>query len=310
MSGVYVFGSNVSGDLDPSIDLPILHDPHLLEYGRLGELQWHGWSCTIFQDEDDECEIWGIDALIPREERRGRRRLPRISKVIGVDRPLGFLDAEGWVHRQAHGESGRRGEKAEGNEQPEVERKKGEGFAKSIERFDEVRMTNDRVLSFRRHQGLSLSPRTPNSDPDFLSPLFLPDSVSSSLHHPLIDISKPLRIYSTESRFLIHTLGAAHHLLELSFPAPACEPRWRMIDDFEGVQITKIVTGAGDRFALLTEVGDGWILGPSSRGGAPELVEIKGKEDGEVRDIGLGSGWEIVVLDGDVWVRGKSESIV
>lgn len=64
-----------------------------------------------------------------------------------------------------------------------------------------------------------------------------------------------------------------------------------------------MVAGSANRFGVITEAGDAYLIPKGSL--EPELMELE--DESAVRMIGVGSKFEVVVTDDNVWVRGESE---
>ena len=136
------------------------------------------------------------------------------------------------------------------------------------------------------------------------------DERPTRLVHPLLNDSTPTSIYAAESRVFIHTRGNAAHVLEVLTDHRAIglsqTPTLQIVDDLEGLGNLTIVPGSSNRLAVVTEAGDAYLFSKGSK--RPELLVLK-DEDAQVtiRMIGLGSEFEAVVTDDNVWVRGDSE---
>lgn len=74
-----------------------------------------------------------------------------------------------------------------------------------------------------------------------------------------------------------------------------------MIEEVEGLGIEAVVAGSCNRFAVVTSAGEAYLL-PKGR---PEVLDV-GEE--VVRLVALGSDFEVVVTEENVWVRGNSKS--
>lgn len=126
------------------------------------------------------------------------------------------------------------------------------------------------------------------------------------------------RVYGSGSDCLIHcgegqgstlfslTLPPIPHPrpeLDLDVPTrwpPKGQTKLDVVEELVGVGVKKVVSGFG-RLGVVTPGGDAYIF---SRGKLEPLdVDI----EGEVEDLGLGSGFEVVVIDGRAYGRGDSE---
>lgn len=74
------------------------------------------------------------------------------------------------------------------------------------------------------------------------------------------------------------------------------------LEEFAGVGVAHIRSGVG-RIGILTPAGGAFVY---ARG---ELQEFDvGNTEGEVQDVGLGAGFEVIVVNGRVYGRGNSKS--
>jgi hypothetical protein len=103
---------------------------------------------------------------------------------------------------------------------------------------------------------------------------------------------------------LLFLRGALPHLFELK-PDQQGQISVNLIEDLEGLGVESVVAGSGtgNRFAAITEGGDGYII-PK---GSIEVEPIELEDASGVRLIGLGSKFEVIVTGDSVWVRGDSE---
>jgi hypothetical protein len=77
-----------------------------------------------------------------------------------------------------------------------------------------------------------------------------------------------------------------------------------LIEDLEGLGIQRLIAGSANRFGVITEAGDAYLIPKGSL--EPELMELE--DESAVRMIGVGSKFEVVVTEDNIWVRGQSES--
>lgn len=108
-----------------------------------------------------------------------------------------------------------------------------------------------------------------------------------------------LQLFSTESRTMALTGGNTPHVLEVTAADPV------LIEDFEGLNVQKVIPGYNNRFGFITEGGELYIMGRRTR--SLELVEVD-EEDPVVRFAGIGADFEVVVTELNVWIRGSSKS--
>ncbi|WWD19766.1 hypothetical protein CI109_104230 [Kwoniella shandongensis] len=254
------FGNNVCRNIDP-LGAPVIQTPIDIT-GNIdcGEIIWHGWTCTIAKDY---YHAWGTDPLV--SETTSVLPVDAIRRVIGFDRPVGFLHLDGRVST-THGI-------------------KGSGT------WDDVAVTGLGAVYASRSLDDLIEGRSPQGP----------------LRHPLLTSS--VKLYTTESRVLALTLGPTPHLFEL-VDVRSLPPRQRktdepikvqLLEEFEGLGVQTVVSGSANRFGIITEAGEAYLLGK----GDPELLDFG---DEEVRLIGIGSDFEVVVTVQDVFVRGASES--
>lgn len=131
----------------------------------------------------------------------------------------------------------------------------------------------------------------------------------TEISHPAIDLTQSISLHSTESRVLLHVRGTLPHVFELR-EDPKGAVSVHLIEDLEGLGITSVVAGWANRFAVLTEAGDAYLIprGTMPRGTVePELLDLSEEDDSTIRMIGVGSNFEVVVTDEHVWIRGQSE---
>lgn len=115
------------------------------------------------------------------------------------------------------------------------------------------------------------------------------EDYSHSHHH-----FDAVTLHAMESRCFVQ---AHNHLFEV-LPVGL-----RLVEEIEGLGIKSIVTGRRNRLGILTEAGDAYILDTKAK--EPSLVELE--EEEEVRFIGLGSDFDLVVTESKVLTRGSSE---
>ena len=104
---------------------------------------------------------------------------------------------------------------------------------------------------------------------------------------------KSVRIYAMESRCVIHL---DNHLFEL-------KEKLRLIEPVEGLQFW-VVPGRRNRLGIVTTAGDAYILG--TRDDEPELLDVIG----DVRLLGLGSDFEVVVTEAATLLRSEFDNSV
>lgn len=97
-----------------------------------------------------------------------------------------------------------------------------------------------------------------------------------------------------ESRAFIHSAGPMHQLFEI-------EKELNPIGDLEGHEL-KIVTGSSNRLGIVTDAGSAYVLEKRSR--EVEMIDA----GGDVRLLGLGSDFDVVVVEDKLLVKGNSES--
>lgn len=132
----------------------------------------------------------------------------------------------------------------------------------------------------------------------------------TKLSHPYLR-NDEVKLAASEARVLLLSSG---HVLELLFPRSGDEPRLVLLDAFEGLGVVRVRGGLGNRFALISEAGEGFVL--DALGGV-EVVRVRGGgggdgdegeegNDDEVSDLAVGGGFELALVDGVVWARGDS----
>lgn len=133
---------------------------------------------------------------------------------------------------------------------------------------------------------------------------FVNDTAGTTVTHPAFDFTHPVSLYATESRLLVLFGGPLSHVFEVT-EDPKGEITVLLVEDLEGVGVTSVVPGSANRFTLLTEAGDAYLISKGTI--EPELLEID--DESPVRLMGLGSKFEVLVTEQSVWVRGDSEWI-
>lgn len=131
---------------------------------------------------------------------------------------------------------------------------------------------------------------------------FLDDTDSTKVFHPAFDFQYPTSLYATESRVILFSRGPLPHIFEITENQEG-EVSVVLIDDLEGLGVETVVTGSANRFAILTNAGDAYLFSKGSLD--PELLEID--DDSPVKLVGLGSKFEVLVTDANVWIRGESK---
>ncbi len=138
------------------------------------------------------------------------------------------------------------------------------------------------------------------------------DTSPVQLSHPLLDVSIPTSIFAAESRIFVHTRGTASHVFEVltdhRVVALSQKPTLQLIEDLEGLGISSIIPGSNNRLAVVTDAGDAYLFSKGAK--RPELLAIQERSEATVRMIGLGSEFEVLVTEDEVWVRGESELII
>lgn len=127
----------------------------------------------------------------------------------------------------------------------------------------------------------------------------------TQITHPAFDLSQQLLLHATESRVLLISKGPLPHLFELRQDQHG-QISVLLIDDLEGLGVQTVVAGSGNRFAIVTESGDAYLI-PKASKGSIEVEPIELEDDSGVRLVGVGAKFEVVVTEENVWVRGDSE---
>lgn len=125
---------------------------------------------------------------------------------------------------------------------------------------------------------------------------------SIPISHPALDVRYPISLFSTESRVLALSKGPLVHLFELKEDQHG-QVSVHLIEDLEGLGVREVVGGSANRFGVMTEAGDAYLIPKGTI--EPELIELE--DEAPVRLIGVGSKFEVVVTEDSVWVRGESE---
>jgi hypothetical protein len=112
---------------------------------------------------------------------------------------------------------------------------------------------------------------------------------ASVITHPAL--MGPIHLFALESRCFVATDA---HLFELE------ENRLRLIEETEGFAF-EVIPGRRNRLGIITNAGDAYVLDTRDKGLTP--LEI----DDDVRLLGLGSDFEVVVTQSKVLSRGCSE---
>lgn len=104
-----------------------------------------------------------------------------------------------------------------------------------------------------------------------------------------------------ESRAFLHSLGPMQQLFEIvttDNKGKPCEPSLTLIEDLEGMGM-EIVPGSCNRLGIITDAGEAYVLGQRSR-------EVDPLDVGDARLLGLGSDFDVVVIDHKVLTKGDS----
>ncbi|OCF77453.1 hypothetical protein I204_01441 [Kwoniella mangroviensis CBS 8886] len=227
------------------------------------------WSSWTCTIGGDPLRIWGNDPLVIDDQ---PTKIDFSGRVIGFERPLAFLLEDGHV------------ESTEGK--------------RSSTTWDQVVSTGlgvtyackaDQIYRFDDLEHLM------RNDPSFGPIHGLPPGA--------------LQLYATESRTFTLVDGSAPHLYEM-IDVKSLPPRLvktgdpvqiEHIDDLEASGNLKVIAGSGNRFGVVTEVGVAYLL-PSK--GDIEMVSF---DDEEIRLMGVGADFEMVVTDQNIYVRGSSK---
>lgn len=123
--------------------------------------------------------------------------------------------------------------------------------------------------------------------------------------HPAFNAKHPARLYSMESRAFLHSAGPMHQLFEIISDdrGKPCPPRLDLIEDLEGMEF-QVVAGSCNRLGIVTDAGQAFVL--EHRSQEVDLIDAPG----DVTMMGLGSDFDVVVVDNVVMVRGNSECAI
>ncbi|WWC95024.1 hypothetical protein V866_001876 [Kwoniella sp. B9012] len=227
------------------------------------------WSSWTCTIGGDPLRIWGNDPLVIDDQ---PTKIDFSGRVIGFEGPLAFLLEDGSV-------------------------KSSEG-KRSSTTWDQVISTglgvsyackDDQIYRFDDLEDLL------RNDPSFGPIHGLPPGA--------------LQLYATESRTFALVDGQTQHLYEMidvkSLPpklVKTSDPvQIQHIDDLEASGNLTVVAGSGNRIVVVTEVGVAYLL-PSK--GDIEMISF---DDEEIRLMGVGADFEIVVTDQNIYVRGSSK---
>ncbi|OXB35232.1 hypothetical protein J007_04999 [Cryptococcus neoformans] len=273
------FGNNLCRQLDYRGSL-VLKEPKDIT-DRLQDWQeivWHSYTCTIAQNSAREWYGWGLDPLVSRDEpKKLQFDGKQYTRIIGYARPLAFLQADGHLINQ------------EGQ--------------KSVKVWDDVVVTElGATYGYRWQDGVYYF--------ESLQNLLDHENPFGPLEHSLLHQKAPLKLFAAESQVYILAQGTMSHLFEV-IDARALPPGLRqtckepitvkLVEDFEGLGVTKLVTGSANRFLALTEGGDAYLLAYNSD---PEMIKVPNEE--EVRLAGVGPDFVIVVTESNIYVQGSN----
>ncbi|WVQ66843.1 uncharacterized protein L199_005034 [Kwoniella botswanensis] len=263
------FGNNVCGNLDPTCSSIIQRASDVTTHCDCDDINWSSWTCTIGGDDVDPLKIWGNDPLVIDDQ---PTKIDFSGRVIGFERPLAFLLEDGFVES--------------------TEKKR------SSTTWDQVVSTglgltyackDDQIYRFDDLEHLM------RNDPSFGPIHGLPPGA--------------LQLYATESRAFALVDGQTQHLYEMidvkSLPPKLVKTSDQVqldhIDDLEASGNLTVIAGSGNQVGVVTEVGVAYLL-PSK--GDIEMISF---DDEEIRLMGLGADFEIVVTDQNIYVRGSSK---
>ncbi|EAL19423.1 hypothetical protein CNBH1150 [Cryptococcus deneoformans B-3501A] len=273
------FGNNLCRQLDYRGSL-VLKEPKDITDCLQGwqEVVWHSYACTIAQNSAWEWYGWGLDPLVSRDEpKKLEFDGKQYTRIIGYARPLAFLQVDGHVVNQ------------EGQ--------------KSVKVWNDVVVTElGATYGYRWQDGVYYF--------ESLQNLLDHENPFGPLEHSLLHQKTPLKLFATESQVYILAQGAMSHLFEV-IDARALPPGLRqtckdpvtvkLVEDLEGLGVTKLVTGSANRFLALTEGGDAYLLAYNSD---PEMIKVPNEE--EVRLAGVGPDFVIVVTENNIYVQGSN----
>ncbi|WVQ94848.1 hypothetical protein IAU59_001931 [Kwoniella sp. CBS 9459] len=288
MVNCIAFGNNICGNLDAA-GPSIIGSPK--EIAIEGDVIFHSWCCTIIK-HGGRCVIRGSVALSEID------LVPKAKRVIGFDRPVGFILQDCTIvdtHGKGHGQGSTKWFDA-------VVTGLGAAFA----------VNDNGVYHF-----------------ELVRDLVDGETEGIKLDHPLLTKGNlnNVKLYATESRAFIAI--STRHLIEIvdlrSIPGGGQGKELRLVEEVEGVGIKAFIVGSGNRAGVITEAEDAWLL-PTR--GDPELLELaisdgdrghenengNGNGDGDgdgddedVRLLGIGADFEVVVTNRAVYGRGSSE---
>lgn len=112
--------------------------------------------------------------------------------------------------------------------------------------------------------------------------------------HPLL---KDAQLYAMDSRCFVR---AQSHLFEVD------KSGLRLIEDVEGLGIRRVIPGRRNRLGVITDAGEAYVIDTKAK--EAEVLELGPEdEDVEIKHLGLGSDFEVVVTADKVMTRGSSE---
>ncbi|ODN99203.1 hypothetical protein I350_07362 [Cryptococcus amylolentus CBS 6273] len=271
------FGNNVCQQLH---DGPLMTMPTDVTraFGDCIEILWWGWNATVYQNASGMLLGRGVPKpLVHEEGGRDQVDAARPVKILGCTHPQAFLNADGYVVAMENGTT-------------------------SIRSWDDVVVTElGACYAYQKGLGVFYF--------DTLNHLLLDHNPFGPFKHPLIRQDTPLKLYAAESTVYFLTQHGTCHVLE-AIDARALPPALRstcqdpvqiqLVEELEGLGVTRIVPGSSNRFAALTEAGDAYILAPKI---GLELLDV----GDDVRLVGVGSDFDVVVTKDKIFVRGSSE---
>ncbi|WVQ77460.1 hypothetical protein IAR50_007146 [Cryptococcus sp. DSM 104548] len=243
------------------------------------EILWWGWSATIYRSASGMLLGRGVlDPLVHEESsRQNQLDRPDLVKFLGCSCPQAFLNTDGYAISIQDG-------------------------TRSECLWEDVVVTElGATYGYRKGEGLfyynSLNDLLHNHNP------FGP------FKHPVLRQDTPLKLYAAESTVYVLAQQGSSHVLE-AVDARALPPALRhtcqdpvqiqLVEELEGLGVNSIVPGSSNRFAALTEAGDAYILSPRMH---LELIDV----GDDVRLVGVGSDFDVVVTEDKVFVRGLSK---
>lgn len=100
-----------------------------------------------------------------------------------------------------------------------------------------------------------------------------------------------------------------HGVTTAEEPGGGYDPTLVQIDFLDGLSVRSVCLGGG-RAGAVTDAGDAFIWGKGFESFERIELDIRQGDAGDVKFFGLGSDFEVVVLENDeVWIRGASESM-